>query len=84
MRDEDYAKLLEDTLRELLASGGLDMYDHPDCVFTDLAAVRRYLDGRNIEIVAGDIAETCRRLEGEDLVLTLHRHRQLHPRHGRR
>jgi O-methyltransferase len=48
----------------------LDMYDHPDCVFTDLAAVRRYLDGRNIEIVAGDIAETCRRLEGEDLVLT--------------
>ena len=48
----------------------LDMYDHPDCVFTDQAAVRRYLDGRDIEIVAGDIAETCRRLEGEDLVLT--------------
>ena len=48
----------------------LDMYDHPDCVFTDLAAVRRYLDGRDIEIVAGDIAETCRRLEGEDLVLS--------------
>jgi predicted O-methyltransferase YrrM len=56
---EDYAKLLEDTQRELLAS-----------VFTDQAAVPRYLDGRNIEIVAGDIAETCRRLEGEDLVLT--------------
>jgi O-methyltransferase len=48
----------------------LDMYGHPDCVFTDQAAVRRYLDGRDIEIVAGDIAETCRRLEGEDLVLT--------------
>jgi O-methyltransferase len=48
----------------------LDMYDHPGCVFTDQAAVRRYLDGRDIEIVAGDIAETCRRLEGEDLVLT--------------
>jgi O-methyltransferase len=48
----------------------LDMYDHPDCVFTDLAAVRRYLDGRDIEIIAGDIARTCRRLEGEDLVLT--------------
>jgi len=32
--------------------------------------VRRYLDGRDIEIVAGDIVETCRRLEGEDLVLT--------------
>jgi O-methyltransferase len=48
----------------------LDMYNHPDCVFTDQASVRRYLDGRDIEIVAGDIAETCRRLEGEDLVLT--------------
>ncbi len=48
----------------------LDMYDHPGCVFTDQAAVRRYLDGRDIEIIAGDIAETCRRLEGEDLVLT--------------
>ena len=48
----------------------LDMYDHPGCVFTDLAAVRRYLDGRDIEIVSGDITATCRRLEGEDLVLT--------------
>jgi O-methyltransferase len=48
----------------------LDMYDHPGCVFTDLAAVRRYLDGRDIEIVSGDIAATCRRLEEEDLVLT--------------
>lgn len=48
----------------------LDMYDHPDCVFTDLAAVRRYLDRRDIEIVTGDIACTCRRLEGEELVLT--------------
>jgi O-methyltransferase len=48
----------------------LDMYDHPDCVFTDEAAVRRYLDGRDIEIVAGDISETCRRLEREDMVLT--------------
>ena len=48
----------------------LDMYEHPDCVFTDLAAVQRYLDGRNIEIIAGDIACTCRRLQEEDLVLT--------------
>jgi len=48
----------------------LDMYDHPDCVFTDLAAVRRYLDGQDIEIVAGDITQTCKRLEGEDLVLS--------------
>ena len=45
------------------------MYDHPRCAFTGLAAVRRYLDQRNVEIVAGDITETCRRLEGEDLVL---------------
>jgi hypothetical protein len=48
----------------------LDMYDHPGCVFTDLAAIRRYLDGRNVEIIAGDITETCGRLEEEDLVLT--------------
>ncbi|HEY6310402.1 MAG TPA: class I SAM-dependent methyltransferase [Streptosporangiaceae bacterium] len=48
----------------------LDMYDHPGCVFTDLAAVERYLDGRDIEIIAGDITDTCGRLEGEDLVLT--------------
>lgn len=48
----------------------LDMYDHPGCVFTDLAAVRRYLDGRDIEIVSGDITETWRRLEVEDLVLS--------------
>jgi O-methyltransferase len=48
----------------------LDMYDHPGCVFTDLAAVERYLDGRDIEIIAGDITGTCGRLEGEDLVLT--------------
>lgn len=48
----------------------LDMYDHPDCVFTDLPAVRRYLDGRTVEIVPGDIVETCTRLTGEDLVLS--------------
>jgi O-methyltransferase len=48
----------------------LDMYDHPDCVFTGLPSVQRYLGGRNIEIVPGDIVETCARLDGEDLVLT--------------
>ena len=48
----------------------LDMYDHPDCVFTDLPAVKRYLDGRNIEIVVGDIVETCNRLDSEELVLS--------------
>lgn len=48
----------------------LDMYDHPDCVFTDLAAVRRYLAGRAVEIVPGDIVTTAGRLADEDLVCT--------------
>lgn len=48
----------------------LDMYDHQDCVFTDLAAVQRYLDSRNIEIVPGDIIETSKRLTNEALVLS--------------
>ena len=48
----------------------LDMYQHPRCNFTDLAAVRRYLGRRDIEIIVGNIAGTCRRLDGEDLVLT--------------
>lgn len=47
-----------------------DMYDHPDCEFDDLASVKGYLGGRNIEIVPGDIVDTCRRLQGEDVVLT--------------
>jgi hypothetical protein len=48
----------------------LDMYDHADCVFTDLAAVRRYLADRAVEIVPGDIVTTARRLTDEDLVCT--------------
>jgi hypothetical protein len=48
----------------------LDMYDHPDCVFTDLASVRRYLGGSDIEIVEGDIVHTAGRLATEDVVLT--------------
>lgn len=48
----------------------LDMYDHPGCFFSDLPAVRRYLDGRNIEIVSGDIVDTCHRIANEHLVLT--------------
>src|SRR5262249_52093993 len=48
----------------------LDMYDHPDCVFLDKSAVERYVMGRNVEIVPGDIVETCHRLDDEDLVLT--------------
>jgi O-methyltransferase len=46
------------------------MYDHPDCVFTDLPAVQGYLGGRNVEIVSGDIVETCQRLKDEDVVLS--------------
>ena len=48
----------------------LDMYDHPDCVFTDISAVQRYLADRNVEIVAGDIVDTVHRLENEELVLS--------------
>ncbi|MGH3719287.1 MAG: TylF/MycF/NovP-related O-methyltransferase [Pseudonocardiaceae bacterium] len=48
----------------------LDIYDHHDCVFTDLAAVQRYLGGRDIEIVSGDIVNTSTRLEKEVLVLS--------------
>jgi hypothetical protein len=48
----------------------LDMYDHPNCVFTDVDSVRRYLAHRRVEIVPGDIAATASRLAGEDLVCT--------------
>jgi O-methyltransferase len=48
----------------------LDMYDEPECVFTDVPAVRRLFDGRNVQIVVGDIATTSSRLSAEDLVLT--------------
>lgn len=48
----------------------LDMYDHPECVFTDLPAVRRYLEGRNVTIIPGDIVKTSKELETEDLVLS--------------
>ncbi|MEV4708625.1 TylF/MycF/NovP-related O-methyltransferase [Actinoplanes sp. NPDC049316] len=48
----------------------LDMYDHPDCVFTDIDSVRRYLAHRRVEIVPGDIAATASRLASEDLVCT--------------
>src|SRR5260370_39096578 len=46
------------------------MYAHPDCAFTDLAAVQRYLAGRNVEIVPGDIVTTYRRLQDERIVLS--------------
>jgi len=47
----------------------LDMYDHPDCVFSDEASVRQYLAGRNVEIVSGDIVTTVVRLKREEIVL---------------
>lgn len=48
----------------------LDMYDHEDLRVNDLAAVREYLKGRNVEIIPGNIVETCKRLRDERLVLS--------------
>lgn len=47
----------------------LDMYSHPDCVFHDDALVRRSLEGRNIEVVKGDVVETSKRLSNHDVIL---------------
>jgi len=47
----------------------LDMYAHPDCVFSDQAAVRQYFADREVEIIAGDIVHTAARLKHEDVVL---------------
>lgn len=47
----------------------LDMYAHPGCQFHDEQTVRRYLAGRNVEIIAGDIVATASRLRDEDLVV---------------
>jgi hypothetical protein len=47
----------------------LDMYDHLGCVFTDLAAVRRYFSAENVKIVAGDIVETVQEIKGKKMVL---------------
>jgi O-methyltransferase len=47
----------------------LDLYEHPRCVFTDLDAVRAYTVPFGVELVAGDITETHRMLEGEPLLL---------------
>ncbi len=47
----------------------LDMYAHPDCVFLDEALVRRVFEGRNVEIIAGDIVETVNQIRSEPVVL---------------
>lgn len=48
----------------------LDLYADPVCEFTNLEEVERYCAPYGIEIVAGDISETYRRLEDEPLLLT--------------
>lgn len=48
----------------------LDLYANPVCEFTNLDEVRRYCEPYGIELVAGDIAETYTRLQGEPLLLT--------------
>jgi hypothetical protein len=50
----------------------LDMYDHPDCDFTDQAAVRRYLDRRDIEIVAGTSPRPAAGWKGKTLQSNLY------------
>ncbi|WP_294353672.1 TylF/MycF/NovP-related O-methyltransferase [uncultured Sphingomonas sp.] len=48
----------------------LDMYAHPDCVFLDVGTLRAMFAGRDVEIVEGDVVETCARLNDERLVLS--------------
>lgn len=47
----------------------LDMYAHPDCVFLDESLVRRMFQGRNVEIISGDIVETVSQIKGMPVVL---------------
>jgi O-methyltransferase len=48
----------------------LDLYEHPRCVFSDLAAVRAYTAPYGIELVVGDIFETApNRLADEPVLL---------------
>lgn len=46
-----------------------DLYEHPRCVFTDLDAVRAYVEPFGVELIVGDIADTYQQLEGEPLLL---------------
>jgi hypothetical protein len=39
----------------------LDMYAHPRCVFSDIGAVRAYLEPMGVELVPGDISDTAPR-----------------------
>ena len=47
----------------------LDLYEHPRCVFTDLDAVRAYVEPFGVELIAGDISDTFCQLQGIPLLL---------------
>lgn len=47
----------------------LDLYEHPRCVFTDLDAVRAYVEPLGVKLIAGDISDTYHRLAGMPLLL---------------
>jgi O-methyltransferase len=47
----------------------LDLYEHPRCVFTDLDAVRAYVEPFGVELIAGDITDTYRQLVDVPLLL---------------
>lgn len=50
--------------------GPLDMYDHPECVFTDVDSVSNYLSRWSARVIVGDIRTTAASLQDVDLVLT--------------
>ena len=48
----------------------LDLYEHPRCVFSDLDAVRAYVEPLGVELVAGDITDTAGpRLQDQPVLL---------------
>ena len=60
----------------------LDLYEHPRCVFTDLDAVRAYVEPFGVELIAGDITDTYRAARWRTAAAGLLRHRQLQPGAG--
>lgn len=47
----------------------LDLYEHPRCVFTDLDAVRAYVEPFGVELIAGDIRDTYTALASASILL---------------
>jgi hypothetical protein len=47
----------------------LDLYEHPRCVFDDLAAASAYAEPYGVSLVPGDIADTCEVLRDKPIVL---------------